>query len=82
MKFTYRYGDFRQKLALFLRLYENDTKAESSFLYHLCGARLRVPDCLKTDLCAWPARAGGGQPTTNAALRAPERFLEWKLHVP
>jgi hypothetical protein len=73
---------YETKLALFLRLYENDTKAKSNFLYHLSGARLRVSDCLKTDLCAWPAHADGGQTTTSQALHARERILEWKLHVP
>jgi hypothetical protein len=61
------------KLALFLRLYENDTKAQSSFLYHLSGGSLRFFGCLKTDVCAWPARTGGGRPTTNTAIHAPER---------
>jgi hypothetical protein len=82
MKNLEKQGALRQKLALFLRLYENDTKAKSSFLYHLSGARFRVSDCPNSDLCDWPSRAGGAQPTTNQALHARERILEWKLHVP
>jgi hypothetical protein len=68
MKFNYKYGASRLKLALFLRLHENDMQVTFSFLYHLSRARMLALDCLKTDVCEWPARAGGAQPITNQAL--------------
>jgi hypothetical protein len=82
MKFNYKYGASRQKLALFLRLHENDMQVTFSFLYRLSDAPLWVSGYLCTVPCAWTAGADGGRPATNTALRAPERFLEWKLHVP
>jgi hypothetical protein len=40
-----------------VRLYENDTKAQSSFLYHLSGGRLRSSGRLNTEPRAQPAWA-------------------------
>jgi hypothetical protein len=63
------------KLALFVRLYENDTKVQSSFLYDLSGGRLRSSGRLKSVPRSRLARAGSREPVTNAARNAPERFL-------
>jgi hypothetical protein len=85
---------FWRKFALFVCLYENDTKAATSVLYHLPGGRLGSSGRLKSVPCrlALPSP----EPDTDNACDtmrlndfcAPEQMLgagtnlEWKLDVP
>jgi hypothetical protein len=75
-----------------VRLYENDTKAQSSFLYHLSGGRLGSSGRLKSVSRFQLARSGSRQ-RMQQAMRVNEFLgaraifgrvddLEWKLDVP